>query len=303
MPRKEWQAEETARRLDQYLAAQLPGTSRSQVAKAIVEGRVWLNDKAARASQSVKPGDTLAINWLELAEDQEPQAEAMPLSIVYEDTDLLVIDKPRGLVVHPAPGHSGGTLVNALLAYCPESLSSTGGRSRPGIVHRIDKDTSGLLLVVKNDRMHRALAALLKGHEIRREYQALIYGVPREEQGLIDAPIGRDPVHRQRMAVVAGGREARTWFRVGERFPAHAEVFCRLETGRTHQIRVHLRSIGHPVVGDPLYAPQRPNYGFVGQALHAFRLSFRDPRDGQEKVFTAPPPEDYQALKERLKML
>lgn len=294
---------EAARRLDVWLTGQLPELSRSQISKAFREKRILLNGKIVKAGTALAPGDTILFLPEESAPVGRPQAEDIPLHILYEDEDCLILNKERGLVVHPAPGHHGGTLVNGLLNYLGQDLDTGGESERPGIVHRIDKDTSGLLLVVKNEKFHRQMAALIKEHKVERDYRALVWGLPPVRSGLIDAPLGRDPRHRQRYAVVAGGREARTNFNVLENFSQHSELELRLETGRTHQIRVHLLYIGHPIVGDPLYIPKRETFGMNGQALHAFRLRFTDPRDGLEKVFEAPLPADYLLLREKLSQL
>lgn len=294
---------EAARRLDVWLTGQLPELSRSQISKAFREKRILLNGKIVKAGTALVPGDTILFLPEESAPVGRPQAEDIPLHILYEDEDCLILNKERGLVVHPAPGHHGGTLVNGLLNYLGQDLDTGGESGRPGIVHRIDKDTSGLLLVVKNEKFHRQMAALIKEHKVERDYRALVWGLPPVRSGLIDAPLGRNPRHRQRYAVVAGGREARTHFNVLENFSQHSELELRLETGRTHQIRVHLLYIGHPIVGDPLYIPKRETFGMKGQALHAFRLRFTDPRDGLEKVFEAPLPADYLLLREKLSQL
>ena len=225
------------------------------------------------------------------------RAEEIPLSVVYEDEDLLVIDKPRGMVVHPAPGHFSGTLVNAVLAYAGDSLSSINGVYRPGIVHRIDKDTSGLLLVCKNDFSHKALAKQLQEHSITRRYHAICKGHFKETEGTIDAPIGRDEKNRKQQAINrVHGKEAITHFRVLENLRDASLVECRLETGRTHQIRVHMKSIGHPLLGDPLYGPKKNPYAIQGQALHAMVLGFVHPRSGKYMEFQADYPEDFLKL-------
>ena len=231
------------------------------------------------------------------------RAEEIPLSVVYEDEDLLVIDKPRGMVVHPAPGHFSGTLVNAVLAYAGDSLSSINGVCRPGIVHRIDKDTSGLLLVCKNDFSHKALAKQLQEHSITRRYHALCKGHFKEVEGTIDAPIGRDEKNRKQQAINRiHGKEAITHFRVLENLRDASLVECRLETGRTHQIRVHMKSIGHPLLGDPLYGPKKNPYAIQGQALHAMVLGFVHPRSGKYMEFQAAYPEDFLKLLNSLRL-
>lgn len=273
-------------RIDKELGHHLQQFSRSQLQHWINDGHVLVND------QQVKPKYKLAINDLVKIIPEEPQKidltpEKIPLDIVYEDDDVVVVNKPQGMVVHPAPGHPDHTLVNALLYHCP--LSTINGEFRPGIVHRIDKDTSGLLMVAKNDMAHRSLAAQLKAKTNKRKYVALVHGVIKEERGTIDAPIGRSLKDRKKQAVVADGRHAVTHFHVVERFKDYTLVTCRLETGRTHQIRVHMKYIGHPLAGDPLYGPRKTLAG-QGQYLHAQLLGFKHPRTGEEMIFTAPLP-------------
>ena len=295
---------DSTERLDAYLARQLPELSRSRIAQLLEDGHVRLNGAVPKKSVRPAAGDEIEIE-LPPAEPSSIAGEAIPLSIVYEDADLLVIDKPVGLVVHPAPGHRSGTLVNALLHHVKD-LSGIGGVLRPGIIHRLDKDTSGLLLVAKNDAAHRALASALKKREIRRAYLAAVWGHPRDDRFTVDAAIGRSPSHRTRMAVVEDGRPARTHLTRLERWRA-AELFrAELETGRTHQIRVHLAAIGHPVVGDATYGP-RDARGMGGpdqpwarelarrvkrQFLHAAELRFAHPRDGHEIALESPLPPD-----------
>lgn len=273
-------------RIDKELGHHLQQFSRSQLQHWINDGHVLVND------QQVKPKYKLAINDLVKIIPEEPKKidltpEKIPLDIVYEDDDVVVVNKPQGMVVHPAPGHPDHTLVNALLYHCP--LSTINGEFRPGIVHRIDKDTSGLLMVAKNDMAHRSLAAQLKAKTNKRKYVALVHGVIKEERGTIDAPIGRSLKDRKKQAVVADGRHAVTHFHVVERFKDYTLVTCRLETGRTHQIRVHMKYIGHPLAGDPLYGPRKTLAG-QGQYLHAQLLGFKHPRTGEEMIFTAPLP-------------
>ncbi|MGI6038169.1 MAG: RluA family pseudouridine synthase [Limnochordia bacterium] len=291
----ELQVQEAHRRLDVYLTEKLPQLSRSRIGALIKEGAILVNGQSCKAGLALKAGDVIS---LELPHEEEPslRPERMPLDIIYEDEDLLVVNKPSGLVVHPGAGNWEGTLVNALLAHC-KNLSQMGGTWRPGIVHRLDKDTSGLLMVAKNDAVHRALKGQLQRHLVKREYRALVHGQP-PDKGTIDAPIGRHPVHRMKMAVlpVGQGRQARTHFQVLETFPKYSLLACLLETGRTHQIRVHLAYINHPVVGDPLYGYRRESLLIEGQALHAAILGFHHPRTGRYLEFAAPLPEKMENL-------
>jgi len=257
------------------------------------------------AGKSVKPSlKTVAGQSVELQiPDPEPsdlKPEKIPLDIVYEDDWLLVINKPQGMVVHPAAGHHTGTLVNALLDYCAGQLSDLNGIIRPGIVHRIDKDTSGLILVVKDNQVHSSIADKIRRHEIRRIYQAVVYGIVNSDTGTIDAPIGRDSKNRQRMAIVGSGKPSITHFTVLKRFRAATLLEIRLESGRTHQIRVHMKYIGHPVIGDPVYAPGRPAFNLEGQALHARALEFEHPVTGQLVHLECPLPPHFEQLLEKL---
>ncbi|MDB5101824.1 MAG: rluD [Cyanobacteria bacterium RYN_339] len=287
--------EEAGQRLDQFCQAQLEGISRARVQAWIDEGQVSLNDKPTKASQRLKANDRVGITEPPI----EPTAilpEAIPLTIVYEDADLLVIDKPQGMVVHPAPGNAGGTLVNALLHHCKD-LSGVGGVARPGIVHRLDKDTSGLLVVAKHDRAHAGLAAQIQAKDALRQYWAVVRGHMESPDGRIDAPIARHPTQRQKMAVVQGGRQAATRWQVLETFRGYDLVELTLETGRTHQIRVHLAHLGHPVVGDAAYGGEvKVPVKLAGQALHARRLAFVHPVSGEAMQFEAEPPENFRKL-------
>ena len=300
-------------RLDR-LVARATGLSRTR-AKALIEaGHVSAAAATIRdADFRVKQGQSFAI-LVPAPEPAEPEAEAIALNVIYEDADLLVVDKPAGLVVHPAPGHSRGTLVNALLAHCGTSLSGIGGVRRPGIVHRLDKDTSGLMVVAKNDAAHSDLSHQFATREAGRTYAAIVFGAPREKTGVVEGAIGRDPRNRKKMAVVTrGGKPAQTFYRVLRTFgprsaPLASLLECKLATGRTHQVRVHLAHIGHPIVGDPVYARARVararNFGaaasavlgFPRQALHAARLTFRHPRSGEKVSFDSKIPSDYNDL-------
>lgn len=274
-------------RLDKVLSEQLADLSRSQVQAAIKAGRVQVNQvPLTKAKYAVQAGDQINLTVPEPA-PIEAVPEPMALDIVYEDDQVIVVNKPQGMVVHPAPGHLHGTLVNGLLAH--GQLASINGKIRPGIVHRIDKDTSGLLMVAKTDLAQQSLSQQLKAKTNLREYLAIVHGTIAEEQGTIDAPLARDPRNRQRQAVVAGGRRAVTHFKVLERFPGYTLVSCRLETGRTHQIRVHFQYIGHPLAGDPVYGPKKTLSGH-GQFLHAVKLGFTHPTSGQWLAFSAPVP-------------
>lgn len=287
-------------RLDVFLARTWQDApSRAQVQKLIRDGNVSIDGRVAKASQRVAAGQEVLVY-----QPPEPPrllaAEALPLDIVYEDADVIVLNKPRGLVVHPAPGHETGTLVNALLAHV-DRLSGIAGMARPGIVHRLDKDTTGLLLVAKTDSAHATLAAELKRQNIERRYLALVHGVPGEWSGLIEAPIGRDEKDRMRMAVTPAGKSAWTRFWVIATFgEAFSWLDVKLYTGRTHQIRVHLAYIGHPIAGDPVYGKADPSLELGGQALHAYRLAFTHPRTRERMRFTAPLPDDYRRLLQRL---
>lgn len=288
--------EQMTGRIDKQLSHHYPQFSRSQLQRWITDGNVLVNGQVVKPKYKLVAGDQVVIKP-EIPKKIDLQPEDIPLDIVYEDDDVIVVNKPTGMVVHPAPGHPDHTLVNALLYHSP--LSTINGEFRPGIVHRIDKDTSGLLMVAKNDRAHRSLAAQLKAKTNQREYVALVHGVIKEERGTIDAPLGRSPKDRKKQAIISNGRHAVTHFRVLERFANYTLVACRLETGRTHQIRVHMKYIGHPLVGDPLYGPRKTITGH-GQYLHARLLGFKHPRTGEEMTFTAPLPEYFTQTIERL---
>lgn len=284
-------------RIDKQLGHHFNQFSRSQLQKWIKDGHVLVNGKQVKSKYQLTVGDQVEI-VPEQPQKIDLEPEDIPLDIVYEDDDVIVVNKPQGMVVHPAPGHPDHTLVNALLYHSP--LSTINGEFRPGIVHRIDKDTSGLLMVAKNDMAHRSLAAQLKAKTNKREYVALVHGVIKENQGTIDAPLGRSLKDRKKQTVVADGRHAVTHFRVLERFRHYTLVACRLETGRTHQIRVHMKYIGHPLAGDPLYGPRKTLPG-NGQYLHARLLGFKHPRTGKQMTFTAPLPEYFSKMLEHLR--
>lgn len=279
----------TTERLDKLVADAVATVSRSQAKLAIEAGQITVDGATVKPKDKPKVGATIRVSL----PDPEPldlTPEDIPLEIVYEDADVLVVNKPQGMVVHPAPGHPNHTLVNALLYHSP--LSQINGTLRPGIVHRIDKDTSGLLMVAKNDHAHQSLSAQLQAKTNLREYVAIVHGNIKEEDGVIRAPLGRSPKDRKKQAIVADGRPAVTHFRVLERYGTYTLIACRLETGRTHQIRVHMAYINHPVAGDPLYGPKKTLKG-AGQFLHARELGFKQPTTGEELVFTAPVPENF----------
>ena len=281
--------EQDGQRLDVYLAETVEGLSRSAAQKLIAGGALTLDGQSVRKMDKTIAGREYALEIPE-AKPVAIEAQDIALDVVWEDPDCLVINKPKGLVVHPAAGHWDGTLVNALLHHCGAELSGINGEIRPGIVHRIDKDTSGLLLVAKNDFSHVALSEQIKAHTVRRAYRAIVIGGFREESGTVSGPIGRHPVDRKRMAIVPGGREAVTHWTALEPLRGATLIEARLTTGRTHQIRVHMASIGHPVLGDPVYGPKKSPYPVEGgQLLHAFRLGFVHPRTGEEMLFEAEP--------------
>ena len=292
---------EAGERLDLFLAGQFPEHTRSFFQKLLGEGEVLVNGKAVKGGYKLRAGDAV---WVRIPEPKELKVEAedIPLDILYEDEDLLVVNKPKGMVVHPAPGHESGTLVNAVLYHCRGKLSGINGVFRPGIVHRIDQDTTGALVVCKTDLAHQSLAGQLAVHSITRRYRCLAAGRFSEAEGTVDAPIGRHPTDRKRMAVNREhGRRAVTHYRVLEQFRDSAYLECTLETGRTHQIRVHLSSIGHPILGDAVYGNGKNPYHLQGQALHAQVLGFVHPSTGEYVEFCAPLPEYFAQLLEKLR--
>ena len=290
-------------RLDACLARCVPNLSRSAAQKLIEEGCVKRNGKPGKKNDKLNMGD--AVEY-EIPEPKEVDivATEMQLDIVYEDDDVLVINKPKGLVVHPAAGHQDDTLVNGLLYAMGDDLSGINGELRPGIVHRIDKDTSGLLAVAKNDYAHNMLASQLKDHTMARSYEAIVIGSFREDSGTVDAPIGRHPSDRKKMCVIErNSKHAVTHWEVVERFRGYTHIRCRLETGRTHQIRVHMASIGHPLLGDTVYGHKKPELGQDSQCLHAFSLCFRHPRDGRPVMVFAPLPKYFEEVLEKLRKM
>ena len=280
-------------RLDSALSRLVPELTRSQAQRLIEQGAVTRDGRPVKKNEKLPAGTTLELAIPEVRETPIA-AQEIPLEVCYEDADVIVVNKPKGLVVHPAPGHADGTLVNALLHHCGDSLSGINGELRPGIVHRIDRDTSGLIIAAKNDFAHVRLAAQLQDHTLARTYRCIVMGNLREDAGTVNAPIGRCPADRKKMAVVAGGRNAVTHWTVLERYPGAAYVECRLETGRTHQIRVHMAYIGHPILGDTVYGNRKSVPGLQGQCLHAVGLKFIHPRTGKPVQLTCPLPEEFE---------
>lgn len=288
-------------RIDRFLGSRLEQVSRSYLQKLVKDGAVLVNGKPVKSSYKVENGDRIR---LEIPDAVEPEIEAEPmaLDILYEDSDIILINKPKGMVVHPAAGHYSGTLVNGLMAHCKNELSGINGVMRPGIVHRIDMDTTGVLIVCKNDKAHNAIAEQLKVHSITRKYYAIVHGVLKADTGTVNAPIGRHPVDRKKMSInEKNGKEAVTHYRVLQRFRRFTFVECQLETGRTHQIRVHMASIGHPLLGDQVYGPAKvPFSGLQGQTLHAGVLGIIHPSTGEYMEFTAPLPSYFEAILKKL---
>ena len=282
-------------RLDAFLASSLDGLTRSQATRLIESGEVAVNGRAVSKSYKLAGGEDIAVTL------PEAVPQDIPLDVVYEDADVIVVNKPSGMVVHPAPGHPDGTLVNALLYHCAGTLSGVGGALRPGIVHRIDRDTSGLIIAAKNDAAHQYLSAQLADHTLARTYECIVVGSLREDRGTVDAPIARHPADRKRMAVVAGGREAVTHWEVIARYPGYTHVRCRLETGRTHQIRVHMAYIGYPILGDTVYGAKKEVPGLTGQCLHAVGLRFLHPRTHEVVELSCPLPEEFTRMLQKIR--
>ena len=300
MEAKTLTADQAGERLDAFLARSLPDLTRSAAQRLLEEGAVTLGGKPAKKNTKTAPGDVVEVT-LPDPQPVEVVPQNIPLDIVYEDADVIVVNKPVGLVVHPAPGHPDGTLVNALLYHCETSLSGINGELRPGIVHRIDRDTSGLIIAAKNDRAHLALSAQLQDHTLARVYEAVVVGNLREDSGTVNAPIGRHPVDRKKMAIEPrNGRPAVTHWRVLARYPGYTHVECRLETGRTHQIRVHMASIGHPLLGDTVYGSKKPWPGLAGQCLHARKLRFIHPATGEPVEVECPLPDWFEKVLKQL---
>ena len=287
-------------RLDAFLASSLDGLTRSQATRLIESGEVAVNGRAVSKSYKLAGGEDVAVTLPE-PEPVEAVPQDIPLDVVYEDADVIVVNKPSGMVVHPAPGHPDGTLVNALLYHCAGTLSGIGGALRPGIVHRIDRDTSGLIIAAKNDAAHQYLSAQLADHTLARTYECIVVGALREDRSTVDAPIARHPTDRKRMAVVAGGREAVTHWEVIARYPGYTHVRCRLETGRTHQIRVHMAYIGHPILGDTVYGAKKEVPGLTGQCLHAVGLRFLHPRTHEVVELSCPLPDEFTRMLQKIR--
>ena len=285
--------------MDKWISSTMPSLSRSYIQKLIKDNNVFVNDKAQKASYRIKADDVIRFQIPDASEPSIP-AEDIPLSILYEDEDILIVDKPKGMVVHPAPGHYSGTLVNAVMFHCKDNLSGINGILRPGIVHRIDKDTTGSLIVCKTDAAHQFIAAQLKEHSITRKYRAIVHGMSAEE-GTIDAPIGRDEKDRRKMAINAkNGKPAITHYKLLKTFREYSYIECSLETGRTHQIRVHMASIGHPILGDMVYGNRKTNYHLEGQTLHAMTIGLKLPSTGEYLEVSAPLPAYFEHLLEIL---
>lgn len=294
-------ADKPNERADAALARLCPQLSRSAAQKLLEQGEVICGGRALKKNDKLQPGDILEFS-LPQVQEVSIEAEDIPLDIVFEDDDVIVINKPKGLVVHPAAGHWSGTLVNALMHHCKDSLSGINGELRPGIVHRIDMDTSGLLIVAKNDFAHQALAAQLQDHSLARTYECIVCGGIKEDSGTIDAPIGRHPTDRKKMAVTEkNSRDAVTHWQVLERFDRYTRVQCKLETGRTHQIRVHMAWRNHPILGDMVYGRKKPELGMQSQCLHARELTFRHPRTNESVTVSCPLPDYFEEVLKKLR--
>lgn len=293
--------EEPSVRIDRYLAEQCPEFSRSYLQKLLKEQKVTADGRPVKANYKIQPSAEIQVEIPDM-EVPDIRPEDIPLDILYEDEHLLVVNKPKGMVVHPAAGHTEGTLVNAVMAHCGDNLSGINGVLRPGIVHRIDKDTTGALVICKEDAVHRDLAEQLKEHSIKRRYRAIVQGNLKEDEGTIEGPIGRHPTDRKKMAInYKNGKDAVTHYKVLERFGQYTYIECRLETGRTHQIRVHMTSIGHPLLGDTVYGSSKNPFHLQGQTLHAMILGFRHPVTGEYIEFEAPLPDYFLKLLEKLR--
>lgn len=295
-------ADQSGERIDQFLARSIDGLTRSSAQRLLDSGMVEGQNKKLKKNTRLEIGDLVLVSLPE-PEPLDVEAQDIPLDIVYEDADVVVVNKPVGMVVHPAAGHPDGTLVNALLYHCGDSLSGINGTLRPGIVHRIDRDTSGLIIVAKNDNAHLALAQQLQDHTLARTYECIVTGNLREDSGTVDAPIARSASDRKKMAVVPGGKRAVTHWRVLERYSGYTRVECRLETGRTHQIRVHMAHLHHPLLGDIMYGSKKPYPGLAGQCLHAKKLRFIHPTTGEAVEVECPMPEYFVQVADKLKKM
>lgn len=294
---------DSGQRIDKLLSQQLPELTRSAIQHLMQDGCVTIGEQPVKKNAKAAAGDVIAV---EVPEPKEVsiEPENIPLDIVYEDEDIIVVNKPKGMVVHPAPGNWSGTLVNALMYHCGDSLSGINGEIRPGIVHRIDKDTSGLLVVAKNDSAHHSLAAQIAAHTAYRGYEAIVVGSPREDSGTVDKPIARHKTDRKRMAIVEGGREAITHYTVLKRYRGYTHMAFQLETGRTHQIRVHMASIGHPIIGDPVYGLKKDRFSDIGgQCLHAAELTLTHPKTGERMTFSAALPDYFVEILQKLERM
>lgn len=291
--------EEQGKRLDMYVANQNSEITRTAAQRMIEQGNVLVNGKKQKVAYKILEGDVITIEKVE-AKPIELKAQEIPIEIIYEDKDIIVVNKPKGMVVHPANGNPDGTLVNAIMAICKDSLSGIGGEIRPGIVHRLDKDTSGLLIVAKNDKAHVNMSEQIKNHEVKKTYIALVRGVVKENEATIDMPIGRSTSDRKKMAVVKNGRNAVTHIKVLKRYNKYTLLEINIETGRTHQIRVHLSHIGFPIIGDYTYSNGKNEFGVVGQCLHAKCLEFKHPITGEKMKLEAPLPVYFEKILEKL---
>ena len=291
--------EEAGKRIDAFLASKNEDISRMAIQRMIENGNIKVNDNKTKASYKVCEGDNVVLEE-EVPKETSLKAQDIPIEIIYEDNDIIVVNKPKGMVVHPANGNPDGTLVNSLMAICKDSLSGIGGEIRPGIVHRLDKDTSGILVVAKNDKAHINLSEQIKNHEVKKTYIALVRGIVKENEATINMPIGRSPTDRKKMAVVKNGKEAITHFKVLERYDNYTLLQINIETGRTHQIRVHLAKIGYPIIGDEVYSSGKNEWNIKGQCLHAKSLDFRHPVTNKEMHLEAELPEYFQNLLKEL---
>ena len=290
---------EEGKRLDAYVSSQNEEVTRTTAQRLIEQGNILVNGKKQKASYKVLVGDVITIEKVQ-AQAIELKAQEIPIEIIYEDNDIIVVNKPKGMVVHPANGNPDGTLVNAIMAICKDSLSGIGGEIRPGIVHRLDKDTSGLLIVAKNDKAHVNMSEQIKSHEVKKTYIALVRGVVKENEATIDMPIGRSNSDRKKMAVTKNGRNAVTHIKVLKKYDKYTLLEVNIETGRTHQIRVHLSHIGYPIIGDYTYSNGKNEFGVIGQCLHAKRLEFKHPITGKEMTLEAPLPEYFEDILKKL---